>query len=74
MSISNIVKSYVRVLEVVSSLGCELEYKSGIGRKKISDLEIVAMSLTAELMSIDSKISLLKQITKVEIPNLIERS
>ena len=72
---SNIVKNYFRVLKVISSLGCKLEYKSGVGRKeKMSDLEIVAMSLTAEFMSIDSENSLFKQITKAEIPNLIERS
>ena len=72
---SNIVKNYFRVLIVISSLGCQLEYKSGVGRKeKMSDLEIVAMSLTAEFMSIDSENSLFKQITKAEIPNLIERS
>jgi hypothetical protein len=72
---SNIVKNYFRVLKVISSLGCQLEYKSGVGRKeKMSDLEIVAMSLTAEFMSIDSENSLFKQITKAEIPNLIERS
>lgn len=62
-------KNYFRVLEVISSVGCELEYKSSVGRKeKISDLEVVAMSLTAEFMSIDSENSLFKQITKVEIP------
>jgi len=45
---SNIIKNYLRVLEVISSLNCKLEYKSGVGRKrKISDLEIVALSLTA---------------------------
>lgn len=72
---SNIVKNYFRVLEVISSLGCELEYKSGVGRKeKMSDLEVVAMSLTAEFMSVDSENSLFKQITNAEIPNLIERS
>ena len=55
-------------------MGCELEYKSGIGRKeKMSDLEIVAMSLTAEFMSIDSENSLFKQITKAEIPNLNQK-
>ena len=36
---SNIVKKYLRVLEVISSLNCELEFKSGVGRKeKMSDL------------------------------------
>lgn len=72
---SNIVKNYFRVLEVISSLNCELEFKSGIGRKvKMSDLEVVALSLTAEFMSIDSENSLFKQINNTVIPNLIERS
>ena len=31
---SNIVNNYFRVLEVISSLNFELEFKSGLGRKK----------------------------------------
>ena len=61
ISMSNIVINYLRVLEVISSLNCELIYKSGVGRKqKMSDLEVVALSLTAEFMSIDSENSLFK--------------
>jgi len=72
---SNIVKNYFRVLEVISSLNCKLEYKSDVGRKqKTSDLEVVALSLTAEFMSIDSENSLFKEVNKQAIPNLIERS
>lgn len=72
---SNIVKNYFRVLEVISSLNCKSEFKSGIGRKeKMSDIEVVALSLTAEFMSIDSENSFFKQISQQEIPNLIERS
>ena len=72
---SNIVKNYFRVLEVISSLNCELELKTGIGRReKMSDLEIFALSLTAEVMSIDSENSLFKQIASDITPNLIERS
>ena len=75
ISMANIVKNYLRVLEVISSLNCELIYKSGVGRKqKMSDLEVVALSLTAEFMSIDSENSLFKQLNQAEIPNLIERS
>ena len=75
ISMSNIVKNYLRVLEVISSLNCELDFKSGIGRKqKMSDLEVIALSLTAEFMSIDSENSLFKQLLPGEIPNLIERS
>ena len=58
---TNIVKNYFRVLEVLSSLKFELEFKSGTGRKpKISDIEVVELSLTAEFMSIDSENSLFK--------------
>jgi len=72
---TNIVKNYFRVLEVISSLNCKPNYKPTAGRKtKMSDLEVVALSLTAEFMSIDSENSLFKQINSVEIPNLIERS
>ena len=72
---TNIVKNYFRVLEVISSLNFELDFKSGIGRKqKMSDLEVVALSLTAEFMSIDSENSLFKQLLPGEISNLIERS
>lgn len=72
---SNIVKNYFRVLEIISSLNCKLEYNSFVGRKrKMSDLEVVALSLTAEFMSIDSENSLFKLIDQLEIPNLIERS
>ena len=72
---SNIVKNYFKILEILSSLNCDLELKKGAGRKsKMSDLEVVALSLTAEFMSIDSENSLFKQISQQEIPNLIERS
>ena len=72
---SNIVKNYYRVLEVISSLNWEYEYKSKVGRKsKMSDIEVVALCLTSEYMSIDSENSLFKQIKPSEIPNLIERS
>jgi hypothetical protein len=56
-------------------LNCDLAYKSNFGKKqKMSDLEVVALSLTSEFMSSDSENSLFKQINQVEIPNLIERS
>ena len=61
---SNIVKNYFRVLEVISSLNCESEFKLGAGRKrKMSDLEVVALSLTSGFMSIDSENCLFKHIT-----------
>lgn len=62
ISMSNIVKNYFRVLEVISSLNCKSENKTDVGRKqKMSDLEVVALNLTAEFMSIDSENSLFKR-------------
>jgi hypothetical protein len=75
ISMTNIVKNYFRVLEVISSLSYELELKTSVGiKQKMSDLEIVALGLTAEFISIDSENSLFKQLISCEIPNLIERS
>ena len=72
---SNIVKNYLRVLEVISSLSIEFNDTLRAGRKlKMSDKEVVALSLTAEFMSIDSENNLFKQLDISQIPNLIERS
>ena len=72
---SNIVKNYFKVLEVISSLNYDSVFKSRAGRRsKMSDLEVVALSLTAEFMSIDSENSLFKEINREQISNLIERS
>lgn len=72
---SNIVKNYFKVLEVVSSFHIVSPSENQIGRKsKMSDIEVVALSLTAEFMSIDSENYLFKLIDGSQIPNLIERS
>ena len=56
-------------------MNCELEYKSGVGQiYEIYDLKVIALSLTAEFMSIDSENSLFKSVDDSQIPNLIERS
>ena len=72
---SNIVKNYLSVLKIISSLNCDVSKKIIAGRKnKMSDIEIVALSLTAEYMSIDSENDLFRQLKNSSIPNLIERS
>lgn len=54
--ISNIVKNYLRVLEVISSLNIDFVPNIRARRKvKITDYEVVALSLTAEYMSLDSE-------------------
>jgi hypothetical protein len=72
---ANITKNYFRVLEVLSSLNIDFNDPLRAGRKaKMSDIEVVALSFTAEYMSIDSENDLFKQLTSSSIPNLIERS
>lgn len=75
MYTSNAVKKYFRVLEIISSLNCELENKSELCRKeKIFNLQAVALSLTVEFRSTDSADSLFNEINKQQIPNFRERS
>ncbi|MET3981810.1 hypothetical protein ABIB62_004426 [Mucilaginibacter sp. UYP25] len=75
ISMSNIAKNYFRVLEVLSSLNIVFNDVSKVGRKpKMSDIEVVALSLTAEYMSIDSENDLFKQLGNTTISNLVERS
>jgi hypothetical protein len=72
---SNIIKNHLRVLEVISSLSIEFNDTLRAGRKlRMSDKEEVALSLTAEFMSIDSENNLFKQLDISQIPNLIERN
>lgn len=51
------------MLGVLNSLDIEDTYRKKVGRpQKMSDLEVVALSLTAEYMSIDSENSLFEKI------------
>ena len=71
---SNIAKNYSKILNVINSFNLVPEPKR-MGRKpKMSDIEVVALSLTAEFLSIDSENALFKQVTAIEIPHLLERS
>ncbi len=72
---TNIVKNYKRILEVITSLELSLLDTIKVGRNpKMTDLEVVALGLTSEFMSIDSENSLFKQLNTSHIPNLIECS
>lgn len=72
---SNIRNNYLKVLEVVNSLNIYPDSANRVGRKpKMADIEVVALSLTAEFMSIDSESDLFRRLSNIDIPNLIERS
>ncbi len=60
---SNIVKNYFKIVEVISYLNIVLNTENRAGRRlKMSDLEVVALSLTSEYMSIDIENSLFNQL------------
>ena len=72
---SNIINNYLKVLEVINSLNIDPSSHNRVGRKaKMTDIEVVALSLTAEFMSIDSESDLFRRVKNEDIPNLIERS
>src|SRR5690606_5232690 len=72
---SNISNNYFKVLEVINSLNIDSGSLGRIRRKpKMADIEVVALSLTAEFMSIDSESDLFRKVKNEDIPNLIERS
>ena len=72
---SNVATNYRKILEVLKSLDIDHQNLSSCGRpKKMSDLEVIALSLTAEYLSIDSENSLFKKIETNAIENLLERS
>jgi hypothetical protein len=72
---SNIINNYFKILEVISSLDIALntEIRAGI-KFKMSDLEVAALSLTSDFMSIDSENSFFNQLQNGQISNLIKRS
>lgn len=72
---ANITKHYFKVLEVLNSLNVDFNhiFRAGI-KAKMSDIEVVALSLTAEYMSINSEDDLFKQLVNSSILNLIELS
>lgn len=61
------------MLGVLNSLDIEDTYRKKVGRpQKMSDLEVVALSLTAEYMSIDSENSLFEKIDDSVVESLLE--
>jgi hypothetical protein len=72
---SNIVKNYQKVLKTIEPLYRSIEkLKRPRPKPKMSDIEVVALSLTAEYMSIDSENALFERLKHCNINHLIERS
>ena len=68
-------KNYQKILHTLLPIYQQIENPPKPGRKpKMSDIEVVALSLTAEYRSTDSENSLFRQLQSATMDNLIDRS
>ena len=70
---NNFSESYIKILEVLRDLGFNANFKRQIRSPKLSDLELIAINLTAEYLSIDSECQLFR-ILPESLFTRIERS
>ncbi len=70
---NNFQASYKKILEVLQSITEKENFLQQIRRPKLSDIEIIAMNLTAEYLSIDSECQLFR-ILPESFKGKIERS
>ena len=75
----NLKNNFDKILEVIKSIGADMLDKNGnffpkSRLPKLSDIELVSLSLTAEYMGIDSENNLFIRLKSVDFPNLIDRS
>ena len=70
---NSFLQSYNKVFEVLNSFSEKSNYFNQIRIPKLSDIEVIAMSLTAEYLSTDSECQLFRMLP-MELFNKIERS
>ncbi len=71
---NNFIQNYEIILDNLSKIGTNSESFLQIRKPKLSNLEIIAMNLTAEYMSIDSECQLFRLIQGTILEGKIERS
>lgn len=71
---NNFIQNYEIILEHLHNLNLDSEIFTQIRKPKMSNIELVAMNLTAEYMGIDSECQLFRVIQGSKISELIERS
>lgn len=71
---NNFYANYNKILNVLLTMSKKTNYLTQKRTPKLSDIELVAMNITAEYMSIDSECQLFRTIDKLDISNKIERS
>lgn len=71
---NNFIQNYEIILKNINNLELEIDDYKQIRVPKLGNIELVAMSLTAEYMGIDSECQLFRIISSTYLSNLIERS
>jgi 7,8-dihydro-6-hydroxymethylpterin-pyrophosphokinase len=56
---NNLSSSYEKILETLQSIEQKMNFRRQHRQPRLSDLELIALSLTAEYLSIDSECQLL---------------
>lgn len=70
---NNFKANYNKILEVLKSITEKEQFIKQKRKPKLKDIELIAMNLTAEYMSIDSECQLFREIS-IDLKNKIERS
>ena len=71
---NNFIQNYEIILNNLKGLDVNSSVFHQIRKPKLSNIEIIAMSLTAEYMSLDSECQLFRVIDETYLSGLIERS
>jgi len=70
---NNFSANYEKILDVLQQIEQKKNFLNQIRIPKLSDIELIAMDITAEYMSIDSEYQLFRKLP-IELSSLIERS
>src|SRR5574344_2708307 len=71
---NNLVQNYKIILEELTKTCSHIESFTQIRQPKLSNLELVALTLTSEYMSYNSELQLFRAISNTELEAKIERS
>ena len=70
---NNFSANYVKILDILKQVEEKRNFLNQIRISKLSDIELIAMDITAEYMSIDSEYQLFRKLP-IELSSQIERS
>ncbi len=71
---NNLIQNYKIILKELTKTCSHIKTSKQIRIPKLSDLELVALNITAEYMSINSELQLFRMISGTELEHKIERS